>query len=255
MAFLKLDIDQTIYYEMIHGDSNRPFLVFLHEGLGCSAMWKTFARTLCKNTQCPGLMYDRLGYGQSSPLTQTRTIDYMNTYALDELPLLLEATIPGRPFILIGHSDGGTISLIFAAKKPPLLKAIITEAAHVCVEPETLEGIKTANDAFDNGKLKGLYKYHGKKTQTIFKAWSDTWLSPWFKSWNIETILPFIETPLLVIQGKDDQYGSQKQVDSICVNSSGSALPCLINNCGHSPHSEQTEQVTKIMSEFIQTLL
>ena len=142
MAFFKLDIDQTIYYELIPGDKNRPFLVFLHEGLGCCAMWKSFAQTLCENTQCPGLMYDRLGYGQSSTLAQIRTIDYMNRYALDELPKLLKAAIPDRPFILIGHSDGGTISLIFGAQKPPLLKAIITEAAHVFVESETIEGIK-----------------------------------------------------------------------------------------------------------------
>ncbi|MFH2091169.1 MAG: alpha/beta hydrolase [Pseudomonadota bacterium] len=252
MAELELDINQILYYEMIPGNSHLPVLVFLHEGLGCSAMWKHFAQALCKTTQCPGLMYDRLGYGRSSTLIQARTMNYLTRYAQDELPQVLNAIIPDHPYVFIGHSDGGTIALIAGAQKPPLLNAIITEAAHVFVEPVTLEGIKKADKAFDQGKLKGLYAYHGSKTHTIFKAWSQTWLNPLYQSWNIEALLSGIECPLLVIQGINDQYGTPKQVDSICSSVSGKAHPCLIQDCGHSPHSEQPEQVTALMSDFIQ---
>ncbi len=131
------------------------------------------------------------------------------------------------------------------------MKGIITEAAHVFVERETIDGIRKADEAFEKGKFSGLFKYHGEKTQDIFKAWSETWLSKWFKYWNIEYLLPSIEVPMLVIQGCDDQYGTKDQVDSIISKSAGKAMPSLVENCGHSPHQELPELLLELMSKFI----
>lgn len=217
-------------------------------------MWKGFPELLCKTTGCPGLVYDRLGYGKSSPLMHTRTIHYMHDYALSELPALLDHVIPDSPFILVGHSDGGSIGLIYGAQRFPLLKGLITEAAHVFVEPETITGIKQADLAWENGKLTGLAKYHGDKTEVIFKAWSTTWLTSWFQWWNIEYLLPSIDVPLLVIQGGDDQYGSAEQVNQIIAKSSGYAHAEIIDNCGHSPHQEAPDTVLDLMSSFVNQL-
>jgi pimeloyl-ACP methyl ester carboxylesterase len=248
---LTIDENYCLHYNLIHGGLDRPYLVFLHEGLGCEAMWGGFPELLCDTTGCPGLIYDRLGYGNSSPLNRSRTVHYMHEYALRELPKLLEATIPDTPFILIGHSDGGSISLIYGAARPSLLKGIITEAAHVFVEPETIARIRSADEAWEKGMLKGLTKYHGDKTETIFKAWSTTWLTNWFKYWNIEYLLPSIEVPLLAIQGINDQYGSADQVHSIVSKSSGKAQLEMIENCGHAPHLEAQLVVLELMSSFI----
>src|SRR5262249_41801836 len=46
---------------------DRTTLVFLHEGLGCIEMWRDFPQNLCDATRCPGVVYDRTGYGGSSP--------------------------------------------------------------------------------------------------------------------------------------------------------------------------------------------
>lgn len=251
MAYIQLDSVKKIYYRLIEGNGNNPYLIFLHEGLGCSAMWKDFPDQLCHNTSCPGLVYDRLGYGKSSPLSRTRTIHYMHDYALNELPKVIEYIIPTKPYILVGHSDGGSISLIFGAEKSLLLKAIITEAAHVFVEKETIKGIKNANKSYDKGNFNNLSKYHGEKTHSIFKAWSNTWLSQWFKHWNIEYLLPSIECPLLVVQGCQDQYGTDRQVGSIVSKSAINAASILLENCGHSPHREQARRVLQIMSDFV----
>jgi pimeloyl-ACP methyl ester carboxylesterase len=240
---------------MIDGDPDCPTLVYLHEGLGCHAMWKGFPGMLCRKTGCPGLIYDRLGHGKSSPLTSVRTIRYMHESALKELPRVVEHCIPGRSFILIGHSDGGSISLIFGAQKPSLLAGIITEAAHVFVEPITVEGIREADEAFKKGELAGLKKYHGKKTESIFRAWADIWLSEGFQSWNIEDVLPLIECPVLVIQGREDQYGTERQVRSIVSGVSGRATPVLLENCRHSPHLEDSETVLAVMSEFVDRIV
>jgi len=46
MPFLTNNKRQKIHYEIIEGDHAKPWLVFLHEGLGCTAMWKDFPRRL-----------------------------------------------------------------------------------------------------------------------------------------------------------------------------------------------------------------
>jgi len=252
MGMLALESDYQIHYQRSDGDPERPCLVFLHEGLGCTAMWRKFPSLLCERTGCSGLRYDRLGYGKSSALQKPRTIHYMHEAALQELPRVLDHLLPNRPYVLVGHSDGGSIALILGAERPRLLKGIITEAAHVFVEPETISGIRAADDAFHGGKLSGLTDYHGEKTAVIFKAWSLTWLSAWFRHWSLEYLLPSIDCPLLVIQGRDDQYGTQAQVASIVSKVRGAAHSVLLDDCGHSPHTERPNRVLEVMSEFIE---
>ena len=108
MSTLQLSADETLFYSLIEGDANRCCLVFLHEGLGCTKLWNDFPQRLCRRTQCPGLVYDRVGYGLSSPLIRDRTLHYVHDYALRELPKVIETVIPDRPYVLIGHSDGGS---------------------------------------------------------------------------------------------------------------------------------------------------
>ncbi|AKZ63393.1 alpha/beta hydrolase [Herbaspirillum hiltneri N3] len=258
MPFLTHNKQPRIHYDIIDGDPAKPWLVFLHEGLGCTAMWKDFPQRLCAATGCRGLLYDRLGYGLSDALQQTRAPDYLHRYALDELPSILVALLPQQAYILIGHSDGGSIALLHAAQRAPLLRAIVTEAAHVFVEPVTLDGIRAADRAYADGKLKGLQKYHGDKTGQIFKAWSETWLAPAFADWNIEADLPRIACPALVMQGVDDQYGTPAQVDAIVAGIAGSAgghlgtaRPAMLAGCGHSPHQEQPQAVLELMRDFV----
>lgn len=250
MAILQLRDAGQIYYELIEGERGRPYLLFLHEGLGCTAMWKEFPRLLCRAAGCPGIVYDRLGYGRSSPLTSSWTIDYLRDYALTELPEVISRLIPAREYFLVGHSDGGSIALIHASEKPAHLQGIITEAAHVFVEKETFRAIQTAADAFYAGKLRGLSRYHGEKTEKLFKAWSDTWLSDFFQHWNIEHLLPLIECPVLVLQGTGDQYGTVAQVEAIA-SGTMDVRKEMVAACGHAPHLERTEVIVKLMGEFL----
>ena len=218
-------------------------------------MWRNFPERLCRVTGCPGLLYDRIGYGRSSPLKAARTIHYLHDYALKELPEVIKAVIPGRAHILIGHSDGGSISLIYAAERNPHLKGVVTEAAHVFVEPETIKGIREADEAYEQGKFDGLSKYHGEKSHTIIRAWSETWSSGWFRHWNIEYLLPSIQCPILATQGLDDKFGTIRQVDTIVVKSSGLSESFLVENCGHAPHREQPELMLARMARFLESLI
>ena len=250
MPFLEPDCGSRLYYENVAGPPERPYLVFLHEGLGCTAMWRDFPQRLCRRTGCPGLLYDRLGYGRSAPFAEPRTINYLHRAALIELPDVLNKLIPDIGYFLIGHSDGGSIALIHGAERPPLLRGIITEAAHVFVEEETLAGIRVATEAFAAGKLQGLFTHHGEKTEAVFRAWSDTWLSGFFRHWNILYLLPSIECPVLAVQGADDQYGTVAQVETIVAKTPG-AVKAMVADCGHVPHKERTDEVLRLMAEFL----
>lgn len=229
----------------------RPTLVFLHEGLGCIEMWRDFPRKLCEATGFRGLVYDRTGYGGSSPWPSDPGIGYMHIEAQQVLPQVLEAT-GIEDCILIGHSDGGSIALIYAGSDPEPLHAVVTMAAHVFAEPISIDSIAKAREAFTKGDLASrLRKYHGANTEGAFHLWSSAWLAADFAGWNIEEFLPGIAVPLLVMQGEDDEYGTLAQVGTIAGKAGGYAETRLIANCGHAPHLQAPQETLAAIARFI----
>jgi pimeloyl-ACP methyl ester carboxylesterase len=232
-----------LHYEEITStqtSQNSPVVVFLHEALGSIPQWKGFPRLLCEELQLNGIVYERQGYGKSSELLAKRNATYLHNYAHEELPSFLSELYPkDQQFILVGHSDGGTIALLYAAMYSEKIQAIITMAAHVINEPETIAGIAPAVDAYEKGKLDKLYNYHGDKTKVLFYAWANTWLAVDFLNWNICEDISSIHTNSLILQGAQDQYGTTKQLELIKSNTKGKCETMLINECGHHPHLEQ----------------
>lgn len=219
------------------------YLVFLHEALGSIPQWRDFPVQVCQKLGLQGIVYERQGHGKSSSLTKDRTNRYLHDYALDELPELLNTVLPiDAKILLIGHSDGGSIALLYAKYFPKRVLGIVTMAAHIENEEITREGIFPAIEAYNSGKLDGLKKYHFEKTDALFRAWSETWLSEAFRTWSIEKEIQGIQIPALIMQGKEDQYGSELQVAKIakaCKNSVGVMIP----TCKHHPHLEKSDFV------------
>lgn len=229
-----------------------PPLLFLHEGLGCIALWKDFPTALCRSLVREGIVYDRQGYGRSDPLDGPRDPRYLHDEAYLVLPAVLDALDVPR-VILIGHSDGGTIALLAAGALPDRVVAVVCEAAHVFVEEITLAGIRAAGEAFAKSDLRRrLQRYHGEKTDATFAAWHDTWLSPVFRSWSIEAELPRVTCPTLVLQGEDDEYGTAAQVAAIARGVSGPVETALIPGCAHVPHHQARDEVTARIERFLE---
>ncbi len=235
------------------GDApEEPVLVFLHEGLGCIELWRDFPARLCACLGLRGLVYDRVGYGGSDPLKAPRTPRYLHEQAEEVLPQVLAASGIAAP-VLFGHSDGGTIALLFAAAFPDRPRALVVEAAHVFVEERSLAGIRSAVAAYRHGDLAArLARYHGDKTDATFWAWAATWLSPPFRDWNIEAELRRISAPTLVIQGEADEYGTQLQVEAICRGVAGPAEAHLLPQCAHVPHLQAQQQVLRLTRRFLE---
>jgi pimeloyl-ACP methyl ester carboxylesterase len=253
-----LTVDDNRYEIRWHryGKKNGPVLVFLHEGLGCVDLWKTFPENLAEETACDGFVFSRLGYGRSDPCPLPWKINFMHTQALAALPRILSAA-GIRNAILIGHSDGGSIALIHAGSRHAgqRLQGVITESAHVFCEPITLASIRTARHAYLAGNLQArLARYHGTNTDTAFHGWNGAWLNPRFVHWDIRKYLGQIQVPVLALQGEDDPYGTPAQLTAV----ESGVLDCktvLIKNCRHSPHLEQPDRVTADMAAFIRQII
>ncbi|UCD88763.1 MAG: alpha/beta hydrolase, partial [Desulfobacterales bacterium] len=188
---------KSIHPHAIKLKSNRPSLIFLHEGLGCIEIWRDFPEIVCQSTGCAGFVYDRKGYGESEPFEDAWPLDYLEQEALQYLPAFLQACSI-TDTILIGHSDGGTIALLAAATSSHMVRGIITEAAHIFVENITLSGIRNAVENFESTSLKErLVRYHKENTDMIFYRWANRWLSTEFYNWNIKEYLPKITCPVL----------------------------------------------------------
>jgi pimeloyl-ACP methyl ester carboxylesterase len=247
--------DMTLNVYQTIGDNSKATLFFLHDSLGCVKLWRDFPNKLGSLTGCSVLVYDRQGYGESSSFNKTdRANDYMELEA-DVLDQLMSKCEIGNA-ILFGHSDGGTIALIAAAKYPARIKGVITEGAHIFVENITVAGIQKAVEAYESTDLKQrLEKYHGSKTDGVFWAWAKTWLAEKYRGWNIQYLMPNIICPVLIIQGENDEYGTLEQVNGIVENVSGKSKTLIIPNVGHTPHKEATEAVLEHSTAFIQHFL
>src|SRR2546426_11873238 len=59
------------------GRSGGPTLVFLHEGLGSSGLWRDFPQRVAQATGLAAFVYSRAGYGQSDRSPMPRPVRYM----------------------------------------------------------------------------------------------------------------------------------------------------------------------------------
>jgi pimeloyl-ACP methyl ester carboxylesterase len=231
----------------------RTTLVFLHEGLGCIEMWRDFPQKLCDATRCCGIVYDRTGYGRSTGWPTPPGVRYMEIEADIVLPRLLGA-LGVEDCVLVGHSDGGTIALNYAAGDPEPLRAVVTLAAHAINEPICVEAIAKAREAFAEGDLRQrLARYHDD-VDGAFRLWSDAWLAPGFEPMDAGGRLPGVQVPLQAIQGEDDEYGSELQLGIIAGKTSGYCETRLVPGCGHSPHLQQPAYVLSEVTRFIAPL-
>lgn len=236
-------------------DPTAPLVVFLHEGLGSVAMWRDFPARLCAAAGVRGLVYSRPGYGRSTPRAAGEAwgVDFMHRQAYEVLPALLAALDidpAARALWLFGHSDGGSIALLYAARFPDAPAGAVLLAPHIRVEDVSVASIAKAREAYRTTDLRErLARYHDDP-DSAFHGWNDIWLQPPFRDWSIEDEIATIRCPLLAIQGLDDEYGTLDQIRGIARRVPHAEL-IELPDCGHSPHRDQPDAVIAAATEFI----
>ena len=233
--------------EKVHlGPRSGTRLVFLHEGLGSVSIWRDFPLRAADRTRLGAFVYSRAGYGKSPRTVMPRTVRYMHEEAALLPQILRDEGIDDA--ILFGHSDGASIALLHAAAAP--VRGLVLEAPHVFTEPAGLASILRAREAFESGELRPRLARHHQDVEAAFWGWNGPWLDPEFRKWNLESALPAIAAPILVVQGLDDEYGTLAQVRAIESQASGPVETLLLEKCGHSPHRDRPDEVLGALAVF-----
>ncbi len=238
----------------IEGSAALAPLIFLHEGLGSVSLWTQrgidWPLAVCQATGRAGVVYSRRGYGRSSRSKLGRDVlppDYLHQEAWDVLPdLLAKLAIPNP--VLIGHSDGATIALLYASRHT--LAACIAMAPHVVVESVAVKAIGRAREAYVSGDLRARLAKHHADPDGAFWQWNDVWLSQAFASFDIRPECRSITAPLLLVQGLSDEYGTMRQLDEIAA-AAPHAQQLRLADCGHSPHRDQPQLCLDSVIRFL----
>lgn len=212
-------------------------------------MWKDFPSHVAHSTGCNTIVYSRNGHGRSPIAVREHAAGYMHDEALQTLPALLDRLGLERP-ILVGHSDGASIALIHAAASGRPVTGVVAMAPHVMVEDLSVASIAATNEAFLTTEMRPkLARYHAD-ADAVFWRWNRIWLSPEFRGWNIEALLPRIACPVLAIQGEDDEYGTMAQVESIQRRVADAEI-LELGDCRHSPHKDQPVAALEAITAFV----
>jgi pimeloyl-ACP methyl ester carboxylesterase len=243
-------------YRMIGPRPNEaPTIVMLHEGLGSVGLWGAFPEQLASATGAGVLVYSRANYGKSSPGTPPRSVKFMDEEALDILPRVL-AAIGFERGVLFGHSDGASIATIYAGGvQDHRVRGLVLMAPHFFTEDMGLAEIRRTNADYAAGGLRDKLKRWHRDVDGAFRAWSEPWLNPDFRNWDITEALGYIRVPLLIVQGADDQYGTIKQIEAAQQECYCPVDVAILPGARHSPHRDAPEATLDVTAGFINRLL
>jgi pimeloyl-ACP methyl ester carboxylesterase len=230
------------------GPTDGPGVILLHHGLGSTRAWKEQLPALAE-AGFHVLAYDRWGYGQSEE-RQGLGIPAFTQDIADLKALMDQANMAQAA--LVGHSDGGTIALYFAAQYPECVTRLVTIAAHIYIEPKMEPGIMNVQYAFEQDARfrAGLRRVHGEKFEEVFHNWFDGWHQPDCLSWDMRPILHKITCPTLVVQGSQDEHATPQHARDIA-DAIPEARLWLVPGAGHMLPQENAAQFNPRLLEFL----
>jgi pimeloyl-ACP methyl ester carboxylesterase len=254
-GFLSIGASDLEYRMIGPAPADAPTIVMLHEGLGSAALWGDFPDKLQAATKAGVFVYSRAGYGGSTQVKRPRPLDYMHAEALDVLPKLLDK-IGFRRGMLLGHSDGASIAAIYAGgHQDHRLQGVAMIAPHFFTEEMGLASIAETRKAYEGAGLKAkLARWHNDVDNTFY-GWSDAWLDPEFRNWDISEYLAYIRVPIVIVQGSDDQYGTIRQIEIAQQECYCPVDVTMIPGAAHSPHREVPAATLETISEFASAVL
>jgi pimeloyl-ACP methyl ester carboxylesterase len=233
------------------GPDQAPTLVLLHEGLGCVALWRDFPARLAEATGFGIFAYSRFGYGQSDSVGLPRPLTYMHDEARDVLGRVLDAACIRR-CMLVGHSDGASIALIYAGSVQDWrVRGIALIAPHVMVEPFSLVEIARAKQRWDTTDLRArMAKYH-RDPAAAFLGWNGAWLDPGFpRVLDLQPEIAHVRVPVLVVQGEADPYGTLEHLHVIERETYCPVDRLVLPGIGHAPHLEAPGPTLDAVADF-----
>ena len=87
-----------------------------------------------------------------------------------------------KPPWLLGHSDGGSIALLHAARFPDAVAGLVVMAPHLFVEDVSVASIQRTREVFGSTDLPQRLARHHDDVDSAFWGWNDIWLDPAFRA-------------------------------------------------------------------------
>ena len=233
----------------LHGPPDGFPVVPLHHGLGSQTAWQAQVPPLVE-AGFRVLTYDRWGYG-ASEADRPRLHTPWFEPDLADLDALLDA-LGLAEVALVGHSDGGTIALYYAAAQPARVRALVTVAAHVYVEPSMRPGMEALKRVYDTSEKfrRALDRVHHGRGEAVFRMWYTGWLRLGVLDWDARPRLRTVAAPALVVQGTADEYATPRHAEDIAA-----ALPharlVLLPDATHMLSQERPEDFNALMIDFL----
>ncbi len=237
-----------------------PTLVFLHEGLGSvrGVARLPGARRFGDRDSAPSSTAAG-ATARAIPSPLPRPLSYMHDEALAaSLPEVLE-TAGVRRAVLLGHSDGGSIALVFAGSGLPAGGAPAgprssrrptsssrtspcraspprprRTAPPTCVSAWRATTATTSTAPSGAGTARGSIRASARGTSRSTCRAS--------------------ASPRSSSRVQDDPYGTLAQVEAIETKSGGPVSRLVLPSCGHSPHRDQPEATIEAVARFVASL-
>ncbi len=227
-------------------------VVLLHHGLGSSAAWQAQIPALTQ-AGFRVLAYDRWGYGASEPRPQLHTPWFEPDVA--DLAALLDAVGLGQ-VVLVGHSDGGTIALYFAARYPGRVQALVTVAAHVYVDPTMHPGMEALRQVYETSEAfrQALDRTHQGRGSEVFEMWYAAWHRPGVLDWDARPLLRYVKAPTLVVQGTADEYAPPEHAQAIAAALPNARL-ALVPDASHMLPQKHPDAFNPLLLAYLKTVV
>jgi 3-oxoadipate enol-lactonase len=248
---------QQLYFEDTAGDG--PVVVFSHGNLMNREMWAAQVEALRGEFRC--VAWDERLHG--------RTKDDCGLYtywdaASDVLGLLDH--LGTEQATLVGHSQGGFLSLRAALRAPDRVKALVLiDTAAVAWPPETLAQMGGMRDRFRDGGLDAvgptlLGMLLGKPE--IYQEWLQAWheqpqerladaVAVLMGVDDISGRLGEISQPALIVHGAADQAIPLARAEMIREALPGARDLIVIPDAGHTPSLTHPGQVNDPLTAFL----
>ena len=248
------------------GDEDKPLLVLVHGFVGSKENWLPLMRELARDYRL--VAPDLPGWGDSERLDAT---DYGPVAQAERLAEFLRA-LPEKPALLAGHSMGGQVVGLLAARHPDLVERIALMSS---------AGVTFDENAFANAVLAGQNPYQVTTRAELKRFLGLVFADPPFVPWPVDEALArrrradaefenrvldaigrgpealllerelgLIRAPALLLWCRDDKVIDPSAADTFARGLKESRT-VLLSGCGHMPLMAQPKQVAEAFVAFV----
>lgn len=228
-----------------------PHLVFLHGAYGSLSAWERFPHDVARGARCPAFVYSRGGHGHSEAPARPERADYLHAEALSVLPALLDTQGIARP-VLVGHEDGATIALLHAAAFD--VAAVVALSPRLRVDEPVASAAAHALGRLAAGEPLGDFVRRHRDPGALLARWATVWRADDARAAALDTALPRIAAPVLLVQGDDDEHASPADFAALVHALRGRVQVLQLEAAGGQPWQDAPRAVTAAISALVDRL-